>query len=126
MKRAPVSDQVKEILEDYADEVEEILQYGLDEAAADAVTRLRTRSPKRTSVYRRGWQVKRLKKKAIVYNADSPGLTHLLEYGHVKKPGTGRVAGIPHIKPAEEQANQYFTDIIIEGLENIGAIKKRR
>lgn len=126
MKDDSIEAQVKEILENYADEVEEILQYGLDEAASDAQTRLKVTSPRRTGNYKNGWQIKRLKKRAIVYNAEAPGLTHLLEYGHIKKSGEGRVAGKPHIKPAEEIADRYFTDIIIDGLEEIGAIKKRR
>lgn len=125
MRGDSIAEQVKEILEEYSDEVEELLQYGVDEAAADAQVRLKTTSPKKSGNYKSGWQIKRLKKKAVVYNANAPGLTQLLEYGHVKKPGTGRVPGTPHIKPAEEQAERYFIDIIIEGLEDIGAINRR-
>ena len=41
-----------------------------------------------------------------IYNADQPGLTHLLENGHVSRNGTGRtfdpVKAYPHIAPVQK------------------------
>ena len=42
-----------------------------------------------------------------IYNRKKPHLTHLLEYGHLKKGGT-RVNGIPHIEPVQEKLNRDF------------------
>lgn len=70
--------------------------------------------------YNSGWKVKKEKDGAILYQAAQPGLTHLLENGHdiihngVK---VGEARAIPHIKPAEEMAAEYFEQSIIEEIE---------
>ena len=117
-----VAEQVKELMKEYKDEIDELLTEAAYEAAEDAAYWVSQTSPKKTGVYNRGWTVKRLKKKAVVYNADAPGLTHLLEYGHesVNQFGHhGRVNGIPHIKPAEVKGSEEFVKTVIEGLEKL-------
>ena len=61
--------------------------------------------------YSKSWAVKEEKGAMntpyfIIYNKKHYRLTHLLEYGHVIRDGTGRKVGeagaIPHIKPMEE------------------------
>ena len=71
--------------------------------AADAVKRLKSTSPKDTGDYAKGWRKKiNTFNGYTIYNVKKPGLTHLLENGHIKR-GGGRVAGITHIKPVEEE-----------------------
>ena len=70
--------------------------------------------------YNSGWKVKKEKDGAIVYQASQPGLTHLLENGHdIVRNGVkvGEARAIPHIKPAEEVAVEYFEQTIIEEIE---------
>lgn len=54
-----------------------------------------------------------------VYNKDRGYLTHLLENGHQKASG-GRVAAIPHIKPAEEEARRYLDGAVRQVIEEAG------
>lgn len=112
----------KVTIDGLAEAVEKILdQYGqdaldaIDEAATivgkQTVKRLRATSPKRSGDYSRGWRTKketrRLSKNVIVHNKKRYMLTHLLEKGHVTRSG-GRVAGRPHIAPAEHEAIEDF------------------
>ncbi len=105
-----VNDLTKEIaraLQEYSTEVEEGLEEAKVEVAKDTVKRLKQTSPKKTGDYRKGWARKKVGTAQVVHNRTDYQLTHLLEYGHAKR-GGGRVAGIPHISPAEEWANDEY------------------
>lgn len=105
-----VNDLTKEIaraLQEYSTEVEEGLEEAKVEVAKDTVKRLKQTSPKKTGDYRKGWARKKVGTAQVVHNRTNYQLTHLLEYGHAKR-GGGRVAGIPHISPAEEWANDEY------------------
>lgn len=73
--------------------------------AADAVKRLKSTSPKSKGGgdYAKGWRKKiNTFNGYTIYNAKKPGLTHLLENGHVTSKGT-RTRKFVHIKPVEEE-----------------------
>lgn len=107
-------------LDTYSDEVREQLQEVVPEVMKEAQKRLRSSSPKRTGGYAKGWKVKtentRIGVTSVLYNAEKPGLTHLLENGHPKT-GGGRVEGIPHIKPVEEWATEEALKRLEEALK---------
>ena len=102
--------QMREILEDYREEVQDATNSSIDTVSREAVQKLRNTSPKRTGGYARGWAKKKVKSfggvdSVIVHNSKHYQLTHLLENGHVvrNKYGTyGRVNGVKHIAPVEE------------------------
>lgn len=113
-------------LSDYGDAVSAGLAVEVGKAGRIALKSVRNGSPKKTGAYRKGWKIKTEKQtlnddvaSVTVYNKDRGYLTHLLENGH-QKAGGGRVAAIPHIKPAEEEARQYLEEHIRQVIEEAG------
>ncbi|WP_449451642.1 HK97 gp10 family phage protein [Streptococcus suis] len=97
----------------YSKEIEEEVDEIAEDVAEETVQELKDNSPKRYGKYRRSWRKKKLSTGSyVVYNAVA-SLTHLLEKGHLLRNG-GRVAGIVHIKPAEENAIEAFQQRIKE------------
>jgi hypothetical protein len=58
----------------------------------------------RSGKYNKGWRVKKKGNAYIVHNKTNYQQTHLLEKGHAKADGAGRVQAYHHIGPAEENA----------------------
>ena len=116
-----ITAQLSKILDDYSDEVKDVARKDAKESAREAAKDLRSSSPKETGEYASGWSSKQLDADtAVVYNRKMPGLTHLLEKGHVirNKKGTyGRAPAHPHIKPVEEWANNELPAEIERELE---------
>ena len=105
-------------LQKYSQEVAEGLKEETRKVAKKTVKRLKDTSPKRTGEYAKGWTSKveyegadeiRIK----VRNRKKPQLTHILEHGHAKATG-GRVAGRPHIRPAEQEAEKELLSKVEE------------
>lgn len=119
-----VSEQMAVILDDYSTEVKDIARKNAKKAARDTAKELRIVSPKKTGDYAVGWTSKKLDADTFVtYNRKMPGLTHLLEYGHLVKPTPThpgkkkRVQGIQHIKPVETEQVEEFEANIIRDLQ---------
>lgn len=117
MVNLSVSEQMKQILEQYGDKAHEAIDEAAEESAKSCVQQLKNTSPKRPKhgEYARSWAVKEeragLHTGYIVYNKKHYQLTHLLENGHVikNKKGTyGRTHPIKHIGPAEDAGIQRF------------------
>lgn len=113
-------------LSDYGDAVSAGLAVEVGNAGKIALKSVRNGSPKKTGAYRKGWTLKTERQiinddvaSVTVYNKDRGYLTHLLENGH-QKAGGGRVAAIPHIKPAEEEARQYLDGAVQRVIEEAG------
>lgn len=113
-------------LSDYGDAVSAGLAVEVGKAGRIALKSVRNGSPKKTGAYRKGWKLKTERQiinddvaSVTVYNKDRGYLTHLLENGH-QKAGGGRVAAIPHIKPAEEEARQYLDGAVQRVIEEAG------
>ena len=113
-------------LSDYGDAVSAGLAVEVGNAGKIALKSVRNGSPKKTGAYRKGWTLKTERQiinddvaSVTVYNKDRGYLTHLLENGH-QKAGGGRVAAIPHIKPAEEEASRDLEEHIRRVIEEAG------
>lgn len=109
-------------LSGYNQEVTEHLKEEIRETAEECVKEIKLRAPVCTGKYKRGWKFKivyetREDIRIMVYNAAKPQLTQLLENGHAKRNG-GRVMGIPHIAPAEKNAERRLEEkvkVVVKG-----------
>lgn len=119
-----IDDLAKEIaneLAQYGEEVVEMVDVSSEKVGKEAVKQLKATSPKRSGKYAKSWAMKTEKElaqpdKRIVHaRAPHYRLTHLLEHGHAKV-GGGRVAGKPHIRPAEEMVIAEFTREVEEAI----------
>ena len=112
-------EQCRQVFSDIDKHIEVVTEETMKAVAKETAAKIRSevrvkKGLHKTGKYASGWRVKSIKKAGQltgfqVYNSAAPGLTHLLEKGHVVKNqhGTyGRVNGIPHIKPAEKWAEQ--------------------
>lgn len=102
--------EIVRVLADYVGDIREDVKNEVKSVAKDMVKELRQTSPKDTGEYAKGWTQKTEFEddetiRIRVYNNKKPHLTHLLENGHAKTNG-GRVDGIPHIRPAEQNAEK--------------------
>lgn len=109
-----LSNEIAQTLTEYTKDVEEGLEKEKQKAARKGAKTLRETSPKRTGKYASGWTANKQGSNYIIRNRTRWMLTHLLEKGHAKV-GGGRVAGMPHIKPVEEQVIKEYT----EGVEKV-------
>jgi len=117
-----LADVIKGILDDYAEDVDRNMREVAHRVAQSGVKALKTDSNEkvnRTGVYAKGWTTVKDSKRATysetIYNKNKPQITHLLEHGHAKRNG-GRVNGIEHIYPVEQEVINAFERQLIEVL----------
>ena len=111
---------IMEGLQEYADVASEDVKTAVRKAGKNVKTEISANAPKRTGAYAKSWAVKTQKETAnslevVVHSKNRYQIAHLLEHGHVKR-GGGRVAGIPHIAPAEEKAVKQLEEDIVKKL----------
>ena len=114
-----VSKQLTEQLREYGKLTTEEVDSIITEVGKEACEQVKNASPRRKGKYKRGWKVKierhGTKTDVTVYNSQWQ-LTHLLEFGHKTRLGTGKsrrrygrkafVSGQPHIGPANDWAQR--------------------
>lgn len=121
-----VARMIAESLEDYSEEVKNNIYAMGKNVAENTAGQLQAVSNAyeiHTGKYNRSWDVRDMSGKnyvRFVVHSKKPyyRLTHLLEKGHMKKDGTGRVEAREHIKPICEMAMEDFynnTQKIIKG-----------
>lgn len=112
---ADVQIQMQRIMDEYSKKVQDVSRDACRKVSRNLAKTLKGTSPKKNGEYASGWAVKQEGEDTfIVHNKKKPGLTHLLENGHVSANQYGvygRVGAIKHIEPA---ANAAQEDLIAE------------
>ena len=111
---------IMEGLQEYADVASTDVKAAVRKAGKNVKAEISANAPKRTGAYAKSWAVKTEKETAhslevVVHSKNRYQIAHLLEHGHAKR-GGGRVAGIPHIAPAEEKAVKQLEEDIVKKL----------
>lgn len=104
---------IGKVLEEYTTAVQVAVDDAVEYCGKGMQKDIKANSPKRTGVYRKGWRCDisengRGSKQAVVKNKTDYQLTHLLEKGHKKRGGKGRVKAYVHIAPAAEKWTEEF------------------
>lgn len=121
-----LAERLQKILSEYQDDVERTADECIREIAKEGRRALKANSPKQGGEYAKGWSFEvekhRLYTLATLYNK-TPGLPHLLEFGHVSRNGTGRTYGsvkaIPHIAGVEQSIIQEYTSKLTRELSDL-------
>ncbi len=109
-------------LADYSQDVVKKVNVSSERVGKGAVKKLKAVKFKTGGEYSKSWRLKTEPEvgqpnKQIIHNKDHYRLTHLLEHGHAKV-GGGRVEGIPHIRPVEEEVISDFVKEVEEAIRN--------
>ena len=116
-----MADEIMKGLTEYADLADTSMKKAVRKTAKSVKDEISANAPKRTGAYSKSWTAKKTKENShslemTVHSKNRYQLAHLLEKGHAKR-GGGRVAGKPHISPAEESGVQLFEKLIEEALK---------
>lgn len=124
IKPEELAKEINEQLQGYSKEVMDSVKKQVKKVGRESSASLRSTSPKRTGKYASHWSSKVLFEsdqdiRISVYNkAPTYRLAHLLEKGHAKRGGKGKVAAIPHIQPEEQRAISKLDKNIKAGIRH--------
>ena len=107
VKSDKLSKEIVKALENYTDDISEVVEDVANKIGKEAVEEIKQKSPKKRGNYARGWTLKKDKSgksrySVKIHNKTDYQLTHLLEFGHATKNG-GRTKAMPHIRPVEQK-----------------------
>ena len=115
-----LADDIMAGLHEYAELADDAMKTAVKKTATSVKKEISANAPKDTGAYGKSWKATKVAEnshtlKMTVHSKDHYRLAHLLEKGHAKR-GGGRVAGKPHIAPAEENGAEMLTNLITEAL----------
>ena len=117
---------VKEILNEYSQDVQEGIEEEGQSVAKEIVKELKNHEGTykiRTGKYNKGWRINTKAGRGYfnhtVWNATDWQLTHLLENGHATRNG-GKTRAFEHIKPIEKKYVKQFENDVENIIKNGG------
>ena len=119
-----IDDMASEImqgLQEYSDLADATMKKAVRKTATEVRKEISDNAPVKSGRYAKSWTAKKVKENShtlemSVHSKDRYMLAHLLEKGHAKRNG-GRVAGKPHIAPAEENGAELLEFLIEKELK---------
>ena len=116
-----LADAVMDGLREYADLTDEGMKAAVTKTGKTVRKEIMAGAPRNTGAYAKSWRTKKTRESShvlevTVYSPKRYMLAHLVEKGHAKR-GGGRVAGKPHIAPAEQHGIDQLTQEIEEALK---------
>ena len=111
-----LADLVMDGLREYSEIANTAMKKAVRKTATSVKKEISANAPVKSGRYKKSWMAKKTKENShtlemTVHSKDRYQLAHLLEKGHVKRNG-GRVAGRPHIAPAEENGADMLESLI--------------
>lgn len=118
-------DTIKEILEGYEGNCNEIVKDAVDDVSKNALKMLKKEAPKRTGTYAKGW-ARKVEDGHFVYDAILYGkkattyaIAHLLEHDHALRNGGRYIAtNTKHIEKVQDWAGQELVNTIRNKIES--------
>lgn len=102
-----LASEITKAVREYTNDITEAIEKEVDDTSKEALKEIKANSPRDKGDYVKGWTRKKDGQggqiKYTIHNKSRGSIVHLLEKGHAKR-GGGRVAGKPHVGPAEQKA----------------------
>lgn len=120
-----LADEISRAIKEYTDDVSADIEKRVDEVADLVRDEVEATAPIRTGKYAKGFKKSKQdtpgKTRRVIWNKKDSRRVHLLEFGHAKR-GGGRVAAIPHLRPAYDKHAEGLTDDIKRIIRNGGGL----
>lgn len=101
-----LADEIANAIRTYTEDVTKGIEKELNSTSRRVLNEIKAKSPRNTGEYASGWTRRKISSGGeinyIIYNRKKGSIAHLLEFGHAKR-GGGRVAAIPHMRPAYDK-----------------------
>ena len=110
---------INEGLKEYATLASTQVKSAVRKSAKTVKDQISANAPSRTGAYKGSWVATKQSESSlqmVVHSKNRYQLAHLLEKGHAKR-GGGRVAGRPHIAPAEQAGIEQLQSLIEKALK---------
>lgn len=116
-----MAEAVNEGLQEYSKLASSEVKRAVRKSAKTVKEQIEACAPTRTGHYKSSWVATKQEESSqslqmVVHSKDRYQLAHLLENGHAKR-GGGRVAGRPHIAPAEQMGEELLQSLIEKALK---------